>query len=72
MNTEIYAGEEATETIYMFDGSYEAQPVTATANSVSKTYWASVEIGQDGTYYFSWAEAYSVPEVETLFDESEV
>lgn len=72
MNTEIYAGEEAIETIYMFDGSYEAQPITTIRTNVSKTYWASVEIGQDGTYYFNLAEAYSVPEVETLFDESEV
>lgn len=61
-----------TETYYMLDGSYEVQPVTATISNVSKTYWASVNVGPDGTYYFNMTEAYSVPGIETLFDESEV
>lgn len=56
----------------MLDGSYDAQPVTVTTNSVSKTYWGSMVIGLDGTCYFNWTEAYSIPGIETLFDESEV
>ena len=62
----------STETHNMLDGSYDAQPVTVTTNSVSKTYWGSMVIGLDGTCYFNWTEAYSIPGIETLFDESEV
>ena len=56
----------------MLAEGYEIPPVTTSRTDVSKTYWGSLEVGQDGTYYISWAEAYSVPEVGTLFDESEV
>ena len=62
----------STETYNMLAEGYEIPPVTTSRTDVSKTYWGSLEVGQDGTYYISWAEAYSVPEVGTLFDESEV